>query len=336
MSSAMSSGLIASTATTRPSAAPTCAATTTSVGSTTATRFSSALASRSRASGSLSTSTRLRPIERPCAARKVLAIAPPMSSASTLLKSASITAILSLTFAPPSTATYGRSGPAAQRAEHLQLLHQQEARAARSHQPRERVDARVRAVHRPEGVVDVDVAEPRELAREGLVVGLLLGVEAEVLEQRHAPVAQVVHHLAGAVADAVVGEHDVAAEQVGEALARGGERELRVAALLRAAEVRARAPRGAPPATRCLIVGSASRMRVSSATFPSSVSGTLKSTRTKTRREATSSASTGTMRSSSEAISLPPTRGASSRRACAPRSPTRCRTRSSRTRSRRR
>ena len=46
----------------------------------------------------------------PCAARNVFAIAPPMTSAFTFSSSDSTTAILSLTFAPPRTATYGFSG----------------------------------------------------------------------------------------------------------------------------------------------------------------------------------------------------------------------------------
>ena len=44
--------------------------------------------------------------------------------------------------------------------------------------------AGVRAVRRAEGVVDVDVAVGRELRRELGVVRLLLGVEAQVLEQQ--------------------------------------------------------------------------------------------------------------------------------------------------------
>ncbi len=57
-----------------------------------------------RASESLSGSMTERPMSRPSAARKVFAIAPPTSSMSTRVSSDSITAILSLTFAPPSTA----------------------------------------------------------------------------------------------------------------------------------------------------------------------------------------------------------------------------------------
>ena len=50
----------------------------------------------------------------------------------------------------------------------------------------------VRAVRGAERVVHVDVAERGQLAREGVVVGLLLGVEAQVLQQQHLAGLQVV------------------------------------------------------------------------------------------------------------------------------------------------
>lgn len=104
-SRAMSSAPTSSTETTRPLALSVPAATTTSEGRSSETPRSSARVRMVRASASLSSSTRLLPIERPCAARKVFAMAPPMTSVSTRARSASRTAILSETFAPPSTAT---------------------------------------------------------------------------------------------------------------------------------------------------------------------------------------------------------------------------------------
>jgi hypothetical protein len=62
------------------------------------------------ASASLSSSTRLLPTSAPCALRKVYAMAPPISSASTLGSRLSMTLILSLTLAPPRMATKGFSG----------------------------------------------------------------------------------------------------------------------------------------------------------------------------------------------------------------------------------
>ncbi len=58
----------------------------------------------------LSASTRDLPVLKPCANRKVYAIAPPTSKASALSNRRSITWILSDTFAPPRMTTNGRSG----------------------------------------------------------------------------------------------------------------------------------------------------------------------------------------------------------------------------------
>ena len=69
-----------------------------------------ALSSSFFASQTLSFSTRDDPTGTSWAARNVYAIAPPMMRALTRVRRASITPILSDTFAPPSTATYGRSG----------------------------------------------------------------------------------------------------------------------------------------------------------------------------------------------------------------------------------
>ena len=75
-----------------------------------------------------------------------------------------------------------------------------------------------------ERVVDVDVAELGELPGEGLVVLLLLLVEAQVLEQAELPGAQIVHDLLGRVADAVVGQEHLVAGELGEAGAARLER----------------------------------------------------------------------------------------------------------------
>ena len=90
-------------------------ATTTSTGRSTSTPLSRARARMVRARGSLSSSIRLFAMSFPCAARNVLAIAPPTARVSTTPSSASTTSILSETFAPPSTATYGFSGRSTRR-----------------------------------------------------------------------------------------------------------------------------------------------------------------------------------------------------------------------------
>src|ERR1019366_8578130 len=122
-------------------------------------------------------------------------------------------------------------------AERSDLLLEEKGAAPIAEQLREPVHARVRAMDRAERVVDIDVGELRQLAAEGLVVLLLFRMEAEVLEQTDAAAAKVVDDLLGRVADAVLGERHVLAEELGEPGGRGLETVLRIGALLRAAEV---------------------------------------------------------------------------------------------------
>ena len=86
---------------------------------------------------------------------------------------------------------------------------------------------RVRAMDGAERVVDVDLRQRRQLARKLVVVRFLLGVKAQVLQQQHLPFTQLSDQLAHAVADAVVGEDHVAAEQPREHRARRFQRHLR-------------------------------------------------------------------------------------------------------------
>jgi hypothetical protein len=103
----------------------------------------------------------------------------------------------------------------------------------------------VGAVGAAEGVVDVDVAERGESFREGRVVGLFFGVEAEVLEQEGLAGFEVGGHLAGDDADAVGGEGYVlvVAEDVVEQATKMGDKGSEAHGVdglaLRAAEVRA-------------------------------------------------------------------------------------------------
>ncbi len=157
----------------------------------------------------------------PFAARNVFAIAPPMTSASTFSSSASSTAILSrhLRAAEHRDVRLVRRGH--ELAERGDLLLEQEPAAALAHELRERVDARVRAVHGAERVVDVDVAELGELLREAVVVLLFFRVEAEVLEQADLAGAQIEDDLLRRVADAVVRHVHFDAEELRERAPHG-------------------------------------------------------------------------------------------------------------------
>ena len=97
--------------------------------------------------------------------------------------SASITPSLSLTFAPPSTATNGRLGCVEQAEQHLDLLGEQPAGGRRQH-ARRTDDRRVRRGARRRTRRRRTRRRPStRLADERRVVGLLAGVEAQVLEQ---------------------------------------------------------------------------------------------------------------------------------------------------------
>ena len=162
------------------------------------------------------------------------------------------------------------------------LLLEQKARALLGDELRHADDRGVRAVRGAERVVDVDVGESGEGLRERRVVGLLAGVEAEVLEQQHfagreggrpraPPRARRSRRRSGpAAAGARRTDGDGRERQLGLPLALG---------FPRCEAQMTRAPRSSASRT----VGSVSTMRVSSATRPPS-SGTLKSTRRKSLR----------------------------------------------------
>ena len=68
-----------------------------------------------------------------------------------------------------------------------------------------------------EGVVDVDLGQAGQLLREAGVVGLLLGMEAQVLEQEHLARPQTARSRLDRGADAVGDRLDGAAQQLGQA-----------------------------------------------------------------------------------------------------------------------
>ena len=159
---------------------------------------------------------------------------------------------------------------AEQPAEVLELLLEQEA-GVRGQQMRDRLGRRMRAMRRAERVVDVEIAAVGELARERLVVLRLARIEARVLEHAHAFVGQ---QLAQAGVDR---------------LASSTSPDPRRSSAVRGASRRGSPAR--PRSSRSSSVGSDARMRVSSATSPSS-SGTFRSERTSTTLPATSASRT--------------------------------------------
>ena len=137
---------------------------------------------------------------------------PPITRTSTRSMTWPSTSSLLDTLAPPITAAVGRLAPPSAALKRLQLgLHQP---PGVGRQPLgEAGDRGVGAVRDRERVVDVEVAQRGELVGEGRIALLLAGVEAQVLEQRHAAVRQGIDHGVGELADAVGREADVDAAQ---------------------------------------------------------------------------------------------------------------------------
>ena len=142
---------------------------------------------------------------------------PPRMSTSTLASRLSRTLSLPDTFAPPTIAANGLAGILEQAREHRDLALHQEARVGRQ-ELGDADRARMGAVRGPERVVHVDLGVVRELAGERRVVLLLLGVEAEVLEEEELAVAQPLHGVDRADAERVAGDRHVAAEELRQAL----------------------------------------------------------------------------------------------------------------------
>ena len=90
----------------------------------------------------------------------------------------------------------------------------------------------------PEGVVHPDLGEACQLRGERRVVLLLLGVEAQVLEQQHVPRCELRHGGLRCGADAVRCERDRSPEQFGEAMCGRREALRGIGLALRSTEVR--------------------------------------------------------------------------------------------------
>ena len=139
-------------------------------------------------------------------------------------------------------------------------------------------------MRRAERVVHVDVAQRGQPLREAGIVLLFFGVEAQVLEQHDAAGGCAAHGGLGRGTDAVFGKRNGAAEQLTRYARRPGGGSCPGFGLpLGRPRCDARITHPAPASSAYLIVGSDSRMRVSSPMTPS-LSGTLKSTRMNTRR----------------------------------------------------
>ena len=107
---------------------------------------------------------------------------PPTMTRSAFAASTFMMPSLSFTFAPPVTATKGRSGASSSASSVATSRSRLGPRRAR-HQRRGDHDRGVRAVRRAEGLVHVVVKPLDQRRAKGRVVGLLAGIEAQVLQQ---------------------------------------------------------------------------------------------------------------------------------------------------------
>ena len=242
----------------------------------------SAVAARSFSASDLPTSM-------PCACRKVLAMPPPITSVSTLLTRLPSRSILVETLAPPTIGDH-RLGRRVQRlAQRLELgLHG--AAGIGRQLVAEAFGRGVGAVRGREGVVDVDVAELRQLRDEGRIVLLFLLVEAGVLQAAACRRPSSRRSRLGAAR-----RRSRRRSATGLPITlrqRGGDRLQRIPS--------GRGPwagrngRAGSPCRPCrrvsVMVGATRSIRVASVTLPFSI-GTLRSTRSSTRLPLTSTSS---------------------------------------------
>ena len=232
-------------------------------------------ASSSRAGSRSSSAHSESPIEWPWTDRNGKAIAPPMRTASARSRKASSTPILSVTFAPPTIATSGRAGSSRMPVSVCTSRCRSRPAALGSRCATPSVEACARCAD-PKASLTYASASAGEPLRELGVVLRLPRLEADVLEHDDVAVGDVVE---------VGRERHVGAQQLAQARGHGRQRER----FGRGPSGRPRwdvSSRRAPCSRSHSIVGSAARMRVSSVISPS-CSGTLKSTRTRTRLPST-------------------------------------------------
>ena len=184
-----------------------------------------------------------------------------------------MTPILSVTLAPPTIATSGWPGSSRIPGQRPHLALQQQAGRALVLQARHALRRGVRPVGGAEGVVDVDVAQPRVGLSELRVVLRLARLVAHVLEREDVAREQLVGVGLHLRADDRRRQRDVGSRQLGHPVGGRAQRaRYRSFGRPRCAARITRAPRS----RSVPIVGSAARMRVSSVIAPPS-SGTLKS-----------------------------------------------------------
>ena len=211
--------------------------------------------SSARFAGSTPSSSHFEsPTSWPWAAKNGKHMAPPISTESARSRNASRTPILSVTLAPPTTATSGRLRVLEDAGERRDLALQQPPRRRRQ-QVRDRLGGGVRAVRGAERVVDVDVGERRVALGQRLVVLGLPRLVADVLDHHDVNVRDLVEvgrerHLGRRAARTAARRPASARTPArGPSGARGG----------RAARASRRPSRAAPSS-----VGSAALMRASS------------------------------------------------------------------------
>ena len=158
-----------------------------------------------------------------------------------------MTPILSVTLAPPSTATSGRAGRLEQALEGVDLALEQPPGGVLGHEVGDALGRGVRAVGRAEGVVDVDVGQVGQAVRErGVVLGLARLV-ADVLEHEHVAGPQRVGLGAHLVADHARRELHRGLDQLPQPLRGRAQRQLGLA-VLGPAQVRGEHELGPAPA----------------------------------------------------------------------------------------
>ena len=109
-----------------------------------------------------------------------------------------------------------------------QFLFHEEASDRGADVMRDALGRGVSAMRGTEGIVHVDVAELRERLRKPRVIGFLLGLKADVFEQRHVAVVHVRDDLLRHVADSVVAEGDGLANERVQVICHGPQRLLLV------------------------------------------------------------------------------------------------------------
>ncbi len=158
-----------------------------------------------RASSIIDSSTRLRPVPCPMARSSVKAMAPPTTSVSTRPARWRIVASLSEIFAPPRTATNGRSGESIAPLRYLSSASSRRpaVRGRPSMASGTRHHRGVGTMRRTEGVLAVEITVGREPPREFGVAVLLRLVEPEVLQQDDATRFDRIHSFDGRLVHAV-------------------------------------------------------------------------------------------------------------------------------------